>query len=163
MWNELTSELSYEGRLWHHSRLRLLSKPTILLALRFFWVIVVIWCEFGVFFYSLSDCRWPDKDFKPVSRHNQHLDEWLSLNPPSKARSLLGSPPGVKPTRVLLIADVRLRNPTTISAPFSWFTHDPELAYLRKGWRVASRLRPNVVMFLGDTFASSRHITSEAE
>jgi hypothetical protein len=57
----------YERRL---HKPRLLSKPTIFLALRFIWVIVVIWCEFGVFFYSLSDCRWPDKFFQSVSSNN---------------------------------------------------------------------------------------------
>ncbi|KAH0827465.1 Metallo-dependent phosphatase [Lanmaoa asiatica] len=126
----------YERR-FHKSRL--LSKSTIILALRFFWVIVVIWCEFGVFFYSLSDCRWPDKVFQPSRSTSE-----------------------VKPTRVLLIADARLRNPA-ISAPSSWFGYDHSLAYLRKSWRVASRLHPNVVMFLGDTFASSRYVTSEKE
>ncbi|KIJ67631.1 hypothetical protein HYDPIDRAFT_84298 [Hydnomerulius pinastri MD-312] len=112
---------------------RLLSRNFIILALRFFWVIVVIWCEFGVFFYSLSDCRWPDKVLRPA-----------------------------KPTRVLLITDAQLRNPATRSAR-SWFGYDSSTAYLRKGWSVVSRLHPNVVIFLGDTLASGRYVTTIAE
>lgn len=61
-----------------------------------------------------------------------------------------------------MVADARLRDPA-ISASNSWFGYDPNLSYLRKSWRAASRLHPNVVMFLGDTFASSRYVTSEAE
>ncbi|KIJ08413.1 hypothetical protein PAXINDRAFT_88866 [Paxillus involutus ATCC 200175] len=61
---------------------RLFSRKTIILGLRFLWVILVIWCEFGAFFYVLSDCRWPDKALRPT-----------------------------KPTRVLLITDAQLRNP----------------------------------------------------
>lgn len=138
---------------------RLLSKPTILLALRFFWLVVVIWCEFGVFFYSLSDCRWPDKVIQSrVSRHSRNPASGSYRRAPFKARS----PFQVKPTHVLLIADARLQNPA-ISAPNPWFGYDPNLAYLRKSWRVASRLRPNVVIFLGDTLGSSRHVASEAE
>ncbi|KAG9316319.1 hypothetical protein JVU11DRAFT_2350 [Chiua virens] len=125
----------YERRLY---KSRLFSKPTIILALRFFWVIVVIWCDFGIFFYSLSNCRWPDKVVQSTRSESD-----------------------VTPTRVLLIADVRLRNPSV--PPNSWFGRDPDLAYLRKSWSVASRLRPDVVMFLGDTLASSRHVVSEAE
>lgn len=144
----------YERRL-HKSRL--LSKPTIILALRFFWVIAVIWCEFGVFFYSLSDCRWPDKTFH-VSGNILNTSKWVSLTVPFKTRS----PSEVKPTRVLLVADAQLRNPS-ISAPASWLGYYPNTAYLRKSWRVASRLHPDVVLFLGDTFASSRYVTKEAE
>lgn len=73
------------------------------------------------------------------------------------------SPSEAKPTRVLLVADAQLRDPSTVSTLKSWFGYDSNTAYLRKSWRVASRLRPNIVMFLGDTFASGRYVTSEAE
>ncbi|KAF8135763.1 Metallo-dependent phosphatase [Boletus edulis] len=126
----------YERRLY---KSRLLSKPILILALRFIWVILVIWCEFGVFFYSLSNCRWPDKVFQSTRL-----------------------PSGVKPTRVLLVTDARLRNPS-VSALNSWFGYDSDSAYLRKSWRVASRLHPDVVIFLGDTFASGRYVMSETE
>lgn len=63
---------------------------------------------------------------------------------------------------MLLVSDARLRNPA-ISAPKLWFDYDFNLAYVRKSWKVASRLYPDVVVFLGDTFASGRSITSEEE
>lgn len=145
----------YERRLGYRSRL--LSKPAIVLALRTIWVLVVIWCEFGVFFYSLSDCRWPDKVLQSVSSNSRDSPRWTD-GVSFKTRS----PSEVKPTRVLLVADARLQNPS-ISALNSWFGYGPNTAYLRKSWRAMSRLRPDAVVFLGDTFASSRYVTSEAE
>ncbi|KAI6000673.1 hypothetical protein EDD15DRAFT_1781378 [Pisolithus albus] len=43
----------------HGPRLR--TRRIAIFTLRLFWVISTIWCEFGVFFYSLVHCRWPDK------------------------------------------------------------------------------------------------------
>lgn len=94
-------------------------------------------------------CEW-----QPSKSLQVELADLVSL----KAHSL-----DVKPTRVLLVADAQLRNPSGISALNSWFGYDHYTAYLRKSWRVVSRLHPNAVMFLGDTFASSRYVTSETE
>ncbi|KIK97132.1 hypothetical protein PAXRUDRAFT_825260 [Paxillus rubicundulus Ve08.2h10] len=114
----------------------LCSRKTIILGLRFLWVILVIWCEFGAFFYALSDCRWPDKALRPI--HAQ-----------------------TKPTRVLLITDAQLQNPAVPAR--SWLGCDSNTAYLRRSWSAVSRLHPNVVIFLGDTLASGRYVTSDKE
>lgn len=47
-------------------RFRLRSLPV--LALQVFWVVAVIWCEFGVFFYGLAGCKWPDQVLDPRVR-----------------------------------------------------------------------------------------------
>lgn len=44
----------------------LYTRATTVNILRFLWVCLFIWCEVGAFFWSLSDCRWPDKAFKKV-------------------------------------------------------------------------------------------------
>lgn len=117
--------------------LRLLSRNTTINLLRFFWVVLVIWCEFGVFFYSLSDCKWPDKELKEAGSTE-------------------------KPTRVLLVSDLQLPNPR--HSGISWFGYDASSTrYLRKGWSVVTRLHPHVVVWLGDTLASGRYVTSEDE
>ncbi|OAX44101.1 hypothetical protein K503DRAFT_839588 [Rhizopogon vinicolor AM-OR11-026] len=115
---------------------RLLSRNTIITLLRFFWVVVVIWCEFGVFFYSLSDCKWPDKELKQTGSSE-------------------------KPTRVLLISDPQLPNPSRSGT--SWFDYGTSTRYLRKGWSVVTRLHPHAVVWLGDLLASGRYITSDDE
>lgn len=116
---------------------RLLSRNTIINLLRFFWVILVIWCEFGVFFYSLSDCKWPDKELKEAGSTE-------------------------KPTRVLLISDPQLPNPRR--SGISWFGYSASSTrYLRKGWSVVTRLHPHAVVWLGDVLASGRYVTSEDE
>ncbi|KAH7920783.1 Metallo-dependent phosphatase [Leucogyrophana mollusca] len=116
---------------------RLLSRDVIIMGLRFFWTIVVIWCEFGVFFYSLSDCRWPDKALKlPGSKD--------------------------KPMRVLLISDPQVRNPFS-SSMNSWFGYSSTGTYLRKSWSVVTRLHPQAVIFLGDMLASGRYVTNKEE
>lgn len=116
---------------------RLLSRNTIINLLRFFWVVLVIWCEFGVFFYSLSDCKWPDKELKEAGSTE-------------------------KPTRVLLISDPQLSNPRR--SGISWLGYDASSTrYLRKGWSVVTRLHPHAVVWLGDMLASGRYITNEDE
>ncbi|KAH7913478.1 Metallo-dependent phosphatase [Hygrophoropsis aurantiaca] len=113
----------------------LLSRNVIILALRFFWMIVVIWCEFGVFFYSLSDCRWPDK-------------------------ALTSSGTKDKPMRVLLVSDPQVRNPSNMRSKIGYSSAK---RYLLKSWSVVTRLHPHAVIFLGDMLSSGRYITSEEE
>ncbi|KAG2363917.1 hypothetical protein BDR07DRAFT_1355763 [Suillus spraguei] len=116
---------------------RLFSRNTIVNLLRFFWVVLVIWCEFGVFFYSLSDCKWPDRELKEAGSTQ-------------------------KPTRVLLISDPQLPNPSR--SGISWFGYDASSTrYLRKGWSVVTRLHPHAVIWLGDVLASGRFVTKEDE
>lgn len=119
----------------HGPRLR--TRRIAIFALRLFWVISTIWCEFGVFFYSLVHCRWPDKVLQ------------LQLTSTTK------------PTRLLLIADAQVPNPAVVGSP--WFGEDAVTSYLRKSWRVTYRLHPDVVIFLGDTLSSGRYIRSKEE
>lgn len=58
---------------------------------------------------------------------------------------------------MLLVADAQVPNPATTSG------YDHITTYLRKSWSVASRLRPNVVIFLGDTLSYGRYITNKEE
>lgn len=129
---------------------RLLSRYSIITFLRFFWVVVVIWCEFGVFFYSLSDCKWPDKELKQVSNRENWLGFVVTL--------LFKTGSSEKPTRVLLISDPQLLSPGT-----SWFRYGTSTRYLRKGWSVVTRLHPHAVVWLGDLLASGRYVNSADE
>lgn len=119
----------------HAPRLR--SRRIAIFALRLFWVISTIWCEFGVFFYSLVHCRWPDKVLQ------------LQLTS------------ATKPTRVLLIADAQVPNPAVAGS--SWLGEDTVTSYLRKSWSVAYRLHPDIVIFLGDTLSAGRYVRSKEE
>lgn len=38
----------------------------VIQALRFAWVVAVVWYEIGTFFWSVSGCRWPDKSLQRV-------------------------------------------------------------------------------------------------
>jgi len=40
--------------------LPLMSRRVVVNALRFSWMLVVLWHEFGVFDWVLRDCHWPD-------------------------------------------------------------------------------------------------------
>lgn len=73
---------------------------------------------------------------------------------------MLKPPNATKPTRVLLIADAQVPNPATQR---SWWGGDHVTMYLRKSWSVTSRLRPDVVIFLGDTLASGRYVMGKEE
>ncbi|GLB37557.1 putative calcineurin-like phosphoesterase [Lyophyllum shimeji] len=104
---------------------------------RLCWVVVIIWGELGVFYWSLSSCKWPEL--------------YPSLE---------------KPTRVLLVADPQVQvtleigeRPTTFS-PLRRFIFDLNL---KKSWHVTTRLRPNVVIFLGDMLAGGRFVDDEIE
>jgi hypothetical protein len=42
------------------------SRNILINGLRFLWIIVIIWCEVGTFFWAISRCRWPDKSLSMV-------------------------------------------------------------------------------------------------
>lgn len=50
------------------SRLRRATKSGIINSFRLFWVGIILWCERGVFLWSLLGCRWPDKSLKVSGR-----------------------------------------------------------------------------------------------
>lgn len=68
-------------------------------------------------------------------------------------------------TRVLFISDPQIRHPSS-NAELTWIGYFRQLVFhvnIRKSWRVTTRLRPNVVIFLGDMLASGKSIKIEAE
>jgi hypothetical protein len=58
---------------------RLCSHNVFVNGLRFVWVIVVIWCEVGTFYWAISRCKWPDKAISSVRRFFHVLVCFLSL------------------------------------------------------------------------------------
>ncbi|KAI0334967.1 hypothetical protein GY45DRAFT_967086 [Cubamyces sp. BRFM 1775] len=105
--------------------------------LRLLWCSFVVWYEFGSFHYALASCRWPDRAL-PASRE--------------------------RPAHVLLIADPQVKDLSTSRriglSSFSQFLVD---LTLKRHWHFASRMRPDVVVFLGDILASWRLIRSDEE
>ncbi|KAF8070585.1 hypothetical protein FPV67DRAFT_1487920 [Lyophyllum atratum] len=104
---------------------------------RLCWVVLVIWGELGVFYWSLSSCKWP---------------------------VLYPSPQ--KPTRVLLVADPQVQHPLDDGERTTVFGHLRRFVFdlnLKKSWHVTIRLRPHVVVFLGDMLAGGRFVKDEIE
>lgn len=108
-------------------------------ALRWGWVALIVWGEIGVFFWALSGCRWPS----PVSRPHEKDHQ----------------------THVLLIADAQLPDPHALATVDST-AYVAELAhavYVRRAWRATRRMRPHVVLFLGDMLKSGRYVHPDDE
>ncbi|TFY77984.1 hypothetical protein EWM64_g6029 [Hericium alpestre] len=103
---------------------RMLVPDVLVNGLRLFWATLVIWGEIGLFFFSLSDCRWPDRAFRSISK--------------------------ATPTHVLLIADPQLLPPLSTR---TWTQVFRDI-YLHKSWSAVRHLRPNAVLFLGDMLAA---------
>ncbi|EIW63041.1 uncharacterized protein TRAVEDRAFT_114625, partial [Trametes versicolor FP-101664 SS1] len=112
--------------------------------LRLLWCSVVLWYEFGTFYVALWSCPWPDTALPTVTCH------------PSKHHE--------KPAHVLLIADPQVRDlSTSRRLGFSAFRQFLVDFTLKRNWHFASRLRPHVVVFLGDLLPSWRFIKSDDE
>ncbi|KAI0915727.1 hypothetical protein AcV5_003567 [Taiwanofungus camphoratus] len=120
-------------------RLRtVLSSIKLVHWLRLVWCLTVLWCEFGAFHLSLTSCQWPD-------------------NALSVQQSLSS-------THVLLIADPQIR--FTPSSQRTWTSVLRQFFYnltLRKNWHFASRLHPDIVIFLGDMAAAGRLSRTEQD
>ncbi|KAI0314114.1 hypothetical protein OF83DRAFT_1064363 [Amylostereum chailletii] len=115
---------------------RFLAPDLLTASLRLLWVILVIWAELGAFYYTLSGCNWPDKS--------------ISL-------TTAATP---KPTQVLLVADAKVPMPPNGSRSWSRLLSD---VYVRKAWAATRRLRPDVIVFLGDMLAYGGSIKSDSE
>ncbi|ETW80437.1 hypothetical protein HETIRDRAFT_46276, partial [Heterobasidion irregulare TC 32-1] len=115
---------------------RALGSDILVNGLRLFWVTLVIWGEFGVFFYSLSSCRWPDKLFH---------------RPKSSPRA----------SHILLVADPHVL-PDTHSRAHTLVQRFRDI-HLRKSWAAVRRLRPHTIFFLGDMLASGGAIKDDDE
>lgn len=70
-----------------------------------------------------------------------------------------------KPTRVLLVSDPQV-HPSILRQEIVWLSSLRQFIFelnLKKSWRVTKRLRPHVVIFLGDMLASGKSLDDEAE
>ncbi|KAL1696336.1 hypothetical protein GGG16DRAFT_43723, partial [Schizophyllum commune] len=114
------------------------SRPLVLNALRLLWIVIVVWGEIGVYYWSLSSCRWPDKSL----------------------------PQDAPPTHILLISDPQVRPPRDFWEDTSWFASAREFFFelnLKRNWHVTRRLKPQTIFFLGDMLASGKYVHSEPE
>ncbi|KAI0057996.1 hypothetical protein BV25DRAFT_1830545 [Artomyces pyxidatus] len=96
---------------------------------------LIIWGEIGVFFWSLSGCKWPDKQIASVAS-------------------------GAPPTHILLIADPHILPPHVHSQTWGQLFRD---IYTRKSWAATRRMHPHAVVFLGDMLASGGSMVSDDE
>ncbi|KAK0212798.1 hypothetical protein DFS33DRAFT_66866 [Desarmillaria ectypa] len=130
--------LKERRRLKSSTHLRL-TRPVLVNGLRLFWAIVIFWGDFGVYFWSLASCRWPDSSLAHSKK---------------------------RPTHVMIISDPQVRQPSIFYEETSWLGSLRQLIFdlnLKKNWNVAAHFKPDVVIFLGDMLASGKHVRSEKE
>nr|GAT56281.1 predicted protein [Mycena chlorophos] len=115
---------------------RSLSRTVVVNSLRFGWVLCLVGGELGVYFWSLSSCKWPERP------------EWRRG----------------KPTHVLLVSDPQVHHPSAASQGFGRYLYERlyELN-LKRSWHVTRRLKPHAVFFLGDMLSSGKFVRSESE
>ncbi|KAK7005635.1 Metallo-dependent phosphatase [Favolaschia claudopus] len=115
-------------------------KRPVLDALKLLWTVLAVWYEHYVFISSVRRCIWPD-----------------SAIPDSK---------DAKKTHVLLVADPQILDHRSYPERGPLLTYISQLLVdlnLRKSWRAALRLQPDVVVFLGDMMDGGRFAMSDAE
>lgn len=121
---------------------------------RLCWVVILIWGELGIFFWSLSSCRWPN--LKDVSIGSFDIPQLPEADIQSTE----------KPTRVLLISDPQVRPPSDAQKDTLWSSRIRQFIFdlnMKKSWHVTTRLQPHAVIFLGDMLASGKSIKNETE
>ncbi|KAL5485043.1 hypothetical protein ACEPAI_7685 [Sanghuangporus weigelae] len=121
----------------HFLRPRSLLPKSPVSAVRAVWILAVLWYELGAFRWDLAGCRWPDAELDRVLKDEEDSSSSISL------------------THVLLIADPQIRAPRRHPAWRRWL-HLTDLA-LRKRWSFVRRVRPDVVVFLGDMLDRGRY------
>jgi ethanolamine phosphate phosphodiesterase len=109
------------------------SKTAVVNILRILWVLVVLWCELGVFFWSVAWCRWP----KQVGSTPFRV---LLVADPQVPRPFKGSVPTL-----------------------TWLKQHIVNHNLRKSWNAVRTLRPQTVLFLGDMLHHGSRIKTMAE
>ncbi|KAJ4477028.1 hypothetical protein C8J55DRAFT_561678 [Lentinula edodes] len=117
---------------------RFLSRTLIVNVWRLLGIILLVWGEFGVYFWSLSSCKWPATAVQSTE----------------------------KPTHILLLTDTQLEHPYAYREKASWSDFLHRLTYelyLKRSWRVSMRMKPNTVFFLGDMLASGKDMSSDKE
>ncbi|EAU91469.2 hypothetical protein CC1G_01958 [Coprinopsis cinerea okayama7 len=101
---------------------------------RILGIIVVIWGEIGAFYWTLRGCRWPTP--KGAKGDNRK-----------------------RPTHVLLLSDTQVKHPLLQSRGEAWSSVIRRFFYdlnLKKSWHVTTRLKPDVVIFLGDMLSNGK-------
>ncbi|CAE6478019.1 unnamed protein product [Rhizoctonia solani] len=122
------------GDLTNKKRPRAYSKPLVINALRFVWICLVIWLEVGVFYWDLRSCHWPDSSIKTGRRP--------------------------QPTHVMLIADPQVIDHRSYPGRPTWLKVLTQFivdSNLRKSWKAAKRLSPDIIIFLGDMMDGGRY------
>lgn len=143
---------STSGSLRRKSGLR--SRTTQILAVRFGWVVLVIWYEVGEFFHSLSTCRFPDNALLPPGGRKGK----------GKSRESL-----VQPSHLVLLADPHVPHPRLSYAADSrpWVNalrQGMDELFMRKSWNVVMRLgRVDGVVVVGDMLDWGRGDMSDQE
>ncbi|KAJ7346765.1 Metallo-dependent phosphatase-like protein [Mycena albidolilacea] len=117
-------------------------KRPVLDGLKLLWTVLAIWYEHVAFIYSVEQCSWPDSEIQ------------------TRTDSL------PRPTHVLLVADPQILDHRSYPDRAPFLTYISQLLVdlnLRKNWRAALRMQPDIVMFLGDMMDGGRFAMSDAE
>lgn len=120
-----------------------LSRRGVVNALRFSWVLVVLWHEFGVFSWVLRDCHWP---------HSQQVCALVRVIP-YLLRVVSTQSPNSRIARVLVIADPQVLDRHSYPERGSFLSSITQLMVdlnLRRSWHATiHRLQPDAVVVLG--------------
>jgi hypothetical protein len=139
---------STSGTLRRKSGLK--SRATQILAIRFGWVVLVIWYEVGEFFQSLSTCRFPDSELLPKGKGKSNNQS-------------------AQPSHLVLLADPHVPHPVLSYADDSrpWINalkQGMEELFMRKSWNVIMRLgKVDGVVVIGDMLDWGRGDMSDQE
>lgn len=145
-----SSSSSTTGTLRRKSGLK--SRATQILAIRFGWVVLVIWYEVGDFFHALSTCRFPDSELLPSGKGK---GRW-------KAQ-------GGETSHLVLLADPHVPHPRLSYGSDSrpWINalrQGMDELFMRKSWNVVMRLgRVDGVVVVGDMLDWGRGDMSDKE
>ncbi|KAH8108076.1 hypothetical protein BXZ70DRAFT_914068 [Cristinia sonorae] len=104
--------------------------------LRIAWILVLLWCEFGSFSFSLLGCRWPDSNLQSSGDI----------------------------THVLLVTDPQVRYLPRVRR--RWADKWKFASFhrtLQKNWQYAYGMEPDIVVFLGDMLAHGHHLDDDNE
>ncbi|PFH50891.1 hypothetical protein AMATHDRAFT_143874 [Amanita thiersii Skay4041] len=117
-----------------------MSRRLTVSILKFVWAAVILWFEYGVFWYAVRQCEWPDSH---LTRHSSS-----------------------DTTHVLVVADPQILNHRSYPGRPSILTYISQVIVdlnIRKSWRQATRLKPHAVVFLGDMMDGGRFPMDDAE
>jgi ethanolamine phosphate phosphodiesterase len=131
-------------------------------SLRLCWIAVTLWLELGPFNRVLSSCHWPAAHPQTKDDVRMYPTSFLdSRSPPVQ------SEPHPRITNILLIADPQILDSHSYSDRGPLLSRLTQFIVdfnLRKSWRlVALKLRPHVVVFLGDMMDGGRGDMGDVE